>query len=524
MRLTFYGATDTVTGSCFLLDTGKLRLLVDCGLFQGRKEIRKRNYEPFPFAPDSINLVLLTHAHIDHSGLLPKLVKHGFRGRILATRCTVELCRVLLPDSGSIQESEVAFKNRKAKRSGQPQLSPIYTEDDAYRCLEYFAPVDYDRTITLADGVDCCFRDAGHILGSALIQVRVAGPAGETKLVFSGDLGNQGKPFVRNPTSVLDADYLVMESTYGDRMHLPSEEAGREALKRAIWNTYNKGGNLLIPAFAVERTQDFIYYIFTLDRNGELPPVDVWLDSPLAVAITRVFGRYPQCFDEETSNLVASGIDPLGAPHLKLARTVEESRALNESPGPNIIIAGSGMCDGGRIRHHLKHNLWRPESTVLFVGYQAEGTLGRYLVEGAQRVRLFGEDIMVKADIVNVNGFSAHADQKMLLEWVAKFQVRPRRIFLVHGEANAVAALQELLGMAGFEAYRPGWQETVILGPGRTVEERLWQVFSGLRTRTEAYLKMHPEPEAYNRVLQKLVALDADLAGGAGDENGRSES
>lgn len=518
MQLTFYGAADCVTGSCFLLDTGRMRIMVDCGLFQGRKEIRRRNYEPFPFEPETVDLVLLTHAHIDHSGLIPKLCKHGFRGQVLGTGCTVDLCHVLLPDSGSIQEVEVERKNRKAVRAGEPEVEPIYTMEDAYAGLRQFSPVPYNRDVSLGEGVRCRFTDAGHILGSALIEIWVEGPAGETKIVFSGDLGNKGKPFVRDPSYVSDADYLVLESTYGDRLHEEDYPGSRQKLKEVIWATYRKGGNLLIPAFAVERTQELLYDIFAFARNDELPPIQIWLDSPLASAVTNIFGDHVHCYDEEASSLVACGIDPLGLPQLKHAHTVEESKLLNQSRGGNIIIAGSGMCDAGRIRHHLKHNLWRPEATVLFVGYQAEGTLGRVLLNGAEKVRLFGEEIVVRAEIVNVKGYSAHADQNMLMEWVNALRERPQRVFLVHGENAAVLVLQQRLDETGVEAYSPAWQETIDLDAGRQTEKRVWQVLSRLQQHTADYLRANPDPQSHDKVLSKLIELEALITG-----NGRLE-
>jgi len=516
VQLTFYGAADCVTGSCFLLDTGKMRIMVDCGLFQGRKEIRQRNYGSFPFAAESIDLVLLTHAHIDHSGLIPKLVKHGFKGPVLGTECTVDLCHVLMPDSGSIQEAEVERKNRKAVRAGKPEVEPIYTMGDAYACLGQFSPVRYNQEVILGDGVRCRFRDAGHILGSALIEIWARDPEGETKIVFSGDLGSKGKPLVRDPEYVEEADYLVLESTYGDRVHQEDYTESREKLKEVIWTSYRKGGNLLIPAFAIERTQELLYDIFAFARAGELPPVNIWLDSPLASAVTNIFGDHPHCYDEEASGMLACGIDPLGLPQLNHALSVDESKALNESPGGNVIIAGSGMCDAGRIRHHLKHNLWRPEATVLFVGYQAEGTLGRMLLDGAEKVRLFGEEIVVRAEIVNVRGYSAHADQNTLREWVDAFRRPPERVFLVHGENPAQLALQQVLAEIGVEAYRPAWQETVSLEPGRRPDERVWQVFSDLRSRTAQYLKANPDPESCRRVLDKLAELKEFLVAGGG--------
>ncbi|MBO8129351.1 MAG: MBL fold metallo-hydrolase [Peptococcaceae bacterium] len=512
MFLTFYGAAGIVTGSCFLIDTGHCRIMVDCGMFQGPKELRQLNYQPFPFPPRSIDFLLLTHAHIDHSGLIPKLVKHGFRGRIIATACTADLCGALLPDSGHIQEMEVERKNRKAKRSGRPLLEPIYTVDDAYESLKYFEKVDYGEEITLCDDITVKFQDAGHILGSALIELWVRANRTHTKFVFSGDLGNHGRPFVEDPSYVWEADCLVMESTYGNRLHPPNPTDNKELLKNAICRTYEKGGNVIIPAFAVERTQHLLYDLYLLRREGHLPPMDIYIDSPLATAVTKIFAKHQDCYDAEARALIEAGEHPLEMPELKYSLTVEDSRRLNEVTGGQIIIAGSGMCDAGRIRHHLKHNLWRPESTIIFVGYQAQGTLGRRILEGEKMVRLFGEDIIVRADIVNIEGFSAHADQNMLAEWVKEFHVVPQQLYLVHGEIEAAQELKNVLARkVGVSAHIPRLQETVAVKPGRGYREKLRQVSSSLLTRLEEFLNRKPDQDSYLEVLDKVVALEEYL-------------
>lgn len=512
MQLTFYGGADTVTGSCFLVDTGQTRILVDCGLFQGPKAIRQRNYESFPFDPESIDFVFLTHAHIDHSGQIPKLIKYGYKGPILCTACTADMCGALLPDSGYIQEMEVERKNRKARRTGQPEVQPIYTVDDAYRCLEYFQPVAIDVKQELIPGIIYRLRDAGHILGAAVIELWVREEGGtDTKIVFSGDLGNRGRPFVRDPENVWDADCLVLESTYGDRKHKEPDEDPAERFKEVIWKTYRKGGNLIIPAFAVERTQDLLYQIFGLMRADELPPMDVYVDSPLAIAITHIFGANHNCYDDEACQLLAAGIDPLGLPHLKMSRTAQESRRLNEIPGGAIILAGSGMCEAGRIRHHLKHNLWRPEATILFVGYQAEGTLGRYLLDGGQKARLFGEEVVVRADIENIRGWSAHADQDMLVDWVKRFRVYPQQLFLVHGEAKAAQALKERLTReTGIIARIPVWKETVTVQSGLEKRQKLTQACHRFWSDLERYLQ--EENHSYDDVLAKVTEFQQYLA------------
>lgn len=520
MFLTFYGAADTVTGSCFVLDTGYCRIMVDCGLFQGSKTIRQRNYDPFPFPPRSIDYLLLTHAHLDHSGLIPKLVKHGYNGPIITTRCTVDLCAALLPDSAYVQETEVENKNRKARRAGRPLIQPIYTVDDALAAMRLFQGVGYDEEVQLCKGVRARFRDAGHILGSALIELWVQDGNQETKFVFSGDLGNYGRPFVEDPTEIWEADCLLLESTYGDRLHNPEGLDPKAQLRDVIQRTYKRGGNVLIPAFAVERTQELIYDLSLLYRAGELPPVQIYVDSPLAAAVTKVFTNHHECYDAETRELVAAGAAPLEMPNLRFSQSVEESRMLNATPSGLVIIAGSGMCDAGRIRHHLKHNLWRPESSVVFVGYQAEGTLGRRLLDGEKDVRIFGEDICVRAEIVNIEGFSAHADQRMLVDWLKKFSVLPQQLFLVHGEPSAARALQDrIVKDIGLLGVIPRWQETVAIRGGRHVQDKVRQACAGFWARLENFLEQNPDRAVYDEVMSRLNELQQfieEKAGGKG--------
>jgi len=508
--LTFYGAADTVTGSCFMVESAKCRVLVDCGMFQGSKEIKQRNYEPLPFPARSIDYLLLTHAHIDHSGLIPKLVKSGFKGRIIATGCTVDLCGALLPDAGHIQEMEVERINRKARRAGKPLIQAIYTAEDALASLPFFDAVDYDQEISLCPNLRVKFRDAGHILGSALLELWIKDNDHETKFVFSGDLGNEGRPFVKDPTDLWEADCLVIESTYGDRLHQTVDPKElRQKLHDVIWQTYRKGGNLLIPAFAVERTQDIIYDLFLLARENKLPPMDIWVDSPLAAQVTNIFASHHECYDKETIELIANGENPLKMPNLKFAQTPEDSQMLNRIPGGMIIIAGSGMCDAGRIRHHLKHNLWRPEATVLFVGYQAEGTLGRRLLEGEKDVRILGEEICVRADIVNIDGFSAHADQDMLVDWVKGFTVLPQQLFIVHGEPVAQHALRDrLIKDVGIMGIIPKWRETFSITRGRTPYDKLRQATAGFWAKLENYLATEPEPESFAEIMAKVNELE----------------
>lgn len=514
MFLTFYGAADTVTGSCYVLDTGQSRIMVDCGMFQGSKTIRQRNYEPFPFPPRSIDILLLTHAHIDHSGLIPKLTKHGFKGRIITTPCTIDLCAALLPDSAHVQEAEVERKNRRARRSGRPLVQPIYTADDALAAMRLFEGVGYDEDIILSEGIRARFRDAGHILGSALIELWVNNGGRETKFVFSGDLGNCGRPFVEDPTVIWDADCLLMESTYGDRVHNPGNLDPKEQLRDIIQRTYQRGGNVLIPAFAVERTQDLIYDLSLLNRAGDLPPVQIYVDSPLAIAVTKVFTEHPECYDDETLRLVKAGAAPLEMPNLCFSQTADDSRQLNNTSRGLVIIAGSGMCDAGRIRHHLKHNLWRPESSVVLVGYQAEGTLGRRLLDGEKDVRILGEDICVRAEICNIEGFSAHADQTMLVSWLKKFSVPPHQLFLVHGEPAAARALKDkIMQETGLTALLPRWKETVVVKNGRHAPEKMRQACAGFWKRLENFLETNQDLGVYDDVMTRLNDLQGFIEG-----------
>jgi metallo-beta-lactamase family protein len=466
LDLTFYGAAGTVTGSCYLLDTGNYRVMIDCGLFQESKELKERNYATFPFNPAQIDALLLTHAHIDHSGLIPKLFKQGYRGPVIATPVTRELCSVLLPDSAYIQEMEVERKNRKLLRAGKLPLEPIYTVDDAWKCLPYFQPLDYYVYRELAPGIQVRFQDAGHILGSAIIELWVTQPEGTVKIVFSGDLGKHHQPIVKDPRTITEADYVVMESTYGNRDHqeyLPFPDQ----LNQVIKETFSRGGNVVIPAFAVERSQDLLYYLNLLIQRGDLSAKHIYLDSPLAVAATEIFCRHQEHHDLETKALSQGGtVCPFVLPGLQLCRSTEESVAINQIKNGAIIISASGMCDAGRIKHHLKHNLWRPESTVVFVGYQAKGTLGSRLLEGASKVRIHGEEIAVKARIVNLEGVSAHAGRNDLFNWVQSFQKKPECIYVTHGEPESAKDLAALISQElAIKTIVPGYLDRHSLKP-----------------------------------------------------------
>ncbi|MEW6447901.1 MAG: MBL fold metallo-hydrolase [Bacillota bacterium] len=462
MRLSFFGAAGTVTGSRFLVEASGLRVLVDCGLFQGPREVRERNHQPFPFHPASIDYLLVTHAHIDHSGLIPRLCKEGFKGRIFATEATVDLLRVLLPDAGHIQEMEVEWKNRKARRAGKPIIEPIYTVADAERCGQFFTGVRYNAEVVLSPKVTVTFLNAGHILGAAMILLTVIENGAPLRVLFTGDIGRPGQRYVKDPAAVEAADYVVIESTYGNRVHPVEDEVS--VLHDVLWRTYNRGGNVIIPAFAVERTQDLLYDLNELYHAGKLPPVKVYIDSPLAAAVTDIFNRHEECYDGDMHHLVQRGQNPLDSEFVHFSVTTEESRALNEVPGGLVIISGSGMCEAGRIRHHLKHNLWRPESTIIFVGFQPEGTLGRRILAGERTVAIFGEEIAVKAEIVELLGYSAHADQPALFNWLKSIKNAPRQVFVVHGEPDAAADLREKIEAdLGLKAVVPDYGSSWIL-------------------------------------------------------------
>jgi len=442
MKITFLGAAKTVTGSCFLVETEKCKLLVDCGMYQGRTKEQEMNKEDFDFNPADIDFVLLTHAHIDHSGRIPKLYLDGFKGEIITTKATVDLCAVMLPDSGHIQEFENEWENRKRKRAGKPPVQPLYTLQDAVDCMKLFRGVKYGELIKLTDSIKVRFNDAGHILGSAIIELWVSENGESIKTVFTGDLGNRDMPIVRDPAIIEDADYLVIESTYGNRLHKERVNKAEKFLN-IIVDTVNKGGNVVIPSFAVGRTQEIIYELnkhmdVYAEKYEYFKNIPVYIDSPLAISATEIFRKNLDCFDEEARKFIESGDNPLDFPGLRFTKTSDESKALNEKVDSSIIISASGMCDAGRIKHHLKHNLWRNDSTILFVGYQAEGTLGRRILDGAKSVKIFGEDISINARIEMIEGFSGHADKDGLMQWVGSFVKKPRKVFVVHGEENVM--------------------------------------------------------------------------------------
>lgn len=432
MKVTFLGAARMVTGSCYLLENKNIKVLVDCGMFQGGKEEEKNNFMDLPVNLSDIDYLLLTHAHIDHSGRIPLLCKRGFNGKILSTKATADLCSIMLPDSAHIQEMEAEWATRKAMRAGRPPVEPLYTVADAEYAMQFFEPVPYNDIIRLSDDISVRFQDAGHILGSAVIEIWNA--EDNIKLVFSGDLGNRNQPIIKDPSFIDDADYIFVESTYGDRLH-QDRPYRAHMLWDIIQDTFGKGGNVIIPAFAVGRTQELLYELNTVIEGNKAKNIPVYIDSPLAIKATEIFKRdVRKYYDSDALNLLSNGDDPLDFPGLDFTLTAEESKQLNFLNHSAVIIAASGMCDAGRIKHHLKHNLWRPESSVVFVGYQAAGTLGRRILDGAKMVKIFGEDIAVKAHIYSIDSFSGHADKNGLIDWMRHFNNKPKQVFVIHGE------------------------------------------------------------------------------------------
>ena len=460
MKLSFFGADQCVTGSCHCLEVNGKKILVDCGLQQGRDEVSN---EEFPFAAGSIDFLLITHAHIDHSGRVPMLIKQGFQGRILTTRLTADLMDIMLLDSAHIQESDAEWKNRKAARSGAPHVEPLYTIEDAAQVREYMTTCEYGQKVELCEGVTVEFIDAGHLLGSASILVDATEGGVTKRLVFSGDIGNVDQPIIRDPSPVTGADYVVMESTYGDRNHT-EVWSYTDDLARIIDETIGRGGNVVIPSFAVGRTQELLYFIREIKDKGLVksnPDFAVYIDSPLAKKATSIFtGDLRGYLDEEALELVKDGTHMFTFTNLRMTETSEESKALNLDPTPKVIISASGMCDAGRIRHHLKHNLWRPDSTIVFVGFQGEGTLGRTLLDGAKSVKLFGEEIAVRAEIVNFQGLSSHADRDHLLAWIQNVKApKPQHVFVVHGDREVAPYFAQSIENLGFTAHAPQYTE-----------------------------------------------------------------
>ena len=459
MRLKFIGADHEVTGSCHFIEACGKNILVDYGMEQGKDYFEN---VPLPVSAPEIDYVFLTHAHVDHSGNLPLLYAKGFRGKIYATEATVDLCDIMLRDCAHIQMQEAEWRNRKAKRTKDLDLmEPSYTMEDAEKTIKSFVPCEYNKEIEICEGVKIRFTDIGHLLGSASIEVWLTEKNVTKKIVFSGDIGNKHQPLIRDPQMTPDADYVVMESTYGDRLHSETRPDYIKELAEILERTFKRGGNVVIPSFAVGRTQEMLYFIRKIKKDGlvkSLPNFPVFVDSPLAVEATEIFrANQSDCYDEEAMELVKNHINPITFPGLNLAITTEESRAINEDPEPKVIISASGMCEAGRIRHHLKHNLWREDCTILFVGYQSIGTTGRAIIDGAEQVKLFGETIDVKADICKLEGLSGHADKNGLVEWIDGFTTkRPKKVFIVHGEDSVCTSFAEYLRKEhGYDTYAP---------------------------------------------------------------------
>lgn len=465
IKLNFFGAAQNVTGSCYLVEAGGTRILVDCGLYQER-DLKARNWEAFPVPPSTIAAVLLTHAHLDHCGRLPKLVKDGFRGKIFCTPATAEIAKIIMKDSAFLQEEDIKHKKARHEKQGQTSpflYEPLYTAADVEKTVPLLTPVPYKTSAPVAAGMTAVFREAGHIFGSASIKLTVGQGGGARSILFSGDVGRWDMPIINDPEQFDDADYVLVESTYGDRTHGEVKDIPGE-LARIINETKKAGGNIVIPSFAVERTQELLYHLNALLRENRIPHLFTFVDSPMAISVTEIFKKHPELFDEETRALIRRGIQPCDLPGLTMSNTVDQSKAINHIKGTAIIIAGAGMCTGGRIKHHLKNNLSRPESTILFVGYQAIGTLGRVIQDRPAEVRLFGEMQPLNARIEKISGFSAHADRDELMRWITLLKKAPRRVFITHGEPDAANAFKKLLNeKTGWPCTVPEYRQEIVL-------------------------------------------------------------
>lgn len=451
MKIEFYGAAKCVTGSCHMLKVNNKNILLDCGLYQGKDE-KDRGNEEFNFDPKKIDYVILSHAHIDHSGRIPLLYKKGFKGEILCTEATLELCKIMLPDSGYIQESEIEWKNRKRVRQGLDTIEPLYTVKLAELSLYLFRDFKYDEMIEVCDGFKIRFREAGHLLGSAIIEMYVQEDYDEeVKVVYTGDLGNAKKPLIKDPQFINYADYLIMETTYGDRLHGDIDWSLKE-LVNIIKDTFARGGNVIIPSFSVGRTQEVLYALNKYVENNELEDLTVYVDSPLASEATSIYEKMSDYFDDEAKKLISTGDNPLKFKGLAFTNSPQDSAKINKIQKGAVIISASGMCEAGRVKHHLKHNLWRKECSIVFVGYQAEGTLGRAISKKNKKVKIFGEPVAVNAQIYNLEGLSGHADQKGLLDWVEHLMEKPKEIFLVHGADTSMKTFKELLDSKGYKS------------------------------------------------------------------------
>jgi len=533
MDIKFCGAANVVTGSNFLITTDRHKILLDCGMFQGGKELERLNYEPFPYNPAEIDYLILSHAHIDHSGRIPKLVKEGFKGKIISTKATYDLCRIMLLDSAKIQESDVEWENRKRIRAGKEPIEPLYTVDDAELSLKFFETYLHGQRIAIEDDIKIRFMDAGHMLGSSIVELWIKDGNDELKLVYSGDLGMPNRPIIRDPEFIDDADYLIMESTYGNRLHDEYNQSA-EKLIDIINKTAHRGGSVIIPSFAVGRTQEIIYGLNKYYENKELEEylkIPIYIDSPMAVAATEVFQRHSSTFDSEAKRLILGGDNPFKFSNLRYVTDQNESMALNKNKYPKVIISSSGMANAGRIRHHLKHNIWDARNSIVFVGYQAEGTLGRIILNGARKVKILGEEVAVKAEVHNLQGFSGHADQKTLINWVSNFKKKPTKVFVVHGEEESTSALSRLIEeKLNIETVIPKLGDVVTIEKQhvsitkgkdlatemlrRSIEEKLADLrnqLEALNTRKEELLKDKLLEKEYDSLKNILIQLEDNI-------------
>ncbi|KHK04055.1 MBL fold metallo-hydrolase RNA specificity domain-containing protein [Desulfovibrio sp. TomC] len=528
MKVKFLGAAGTVTGSCHCIETAAARFAIDCGMHQGNETIERRNLDTSIYDPRHMDFFILTHAHIDHTGLLPRMVKTGFSGKIYCTPPTRDLLGIMLEDSAHIQEMEAEWASRKSRRHGGRVVEALYTQADAQAATDLLVPVPYGQPFSPAPGITAIYHDAGHILGSAFIELTLEEDGKRTRMLFSGDLGRPDQLLVSDPDKPVDTDYLFLEGTYGDRDHKNVDDS-REELAEAIRISYERGGKVIIPAFAVERTQEILFCLHKLLKEGRIPSdMPVYVDSPLAIKATEIFKRNPSYLDEETRAYIDRGEDPLSLPNLRFTLSTDQSREINDRSGPAIVIAASGMCNAGRIKHHLRHNLWRPEASIVFVGFQAMGTPGRKIVDGAKKIRILGEEVAVNARIFTIGGFSSHAGQSQILTWLSHFKVNHPQVFLVHGEQKALDTLAGLVRQQfGLKVRIPQYLEEYTLTPGvePTVavdEEKArphidWAVLftemegrlSRMREHTTALAGRPVEEQAEMR--QRLLALDREL-------------
>ncbi|MCD6358586.1 MAG: MBL fold metallo-hydrolase [Dehalococcoidia bacterium] len=465
IKLKFLGAARNVTGSSYLLEANDTRLMIDCGLYQERN-LRSRNWEPFLIPPDTLDALLLTHAHIDHCGLTPKLVRDGFNNNIYCTPATLDITEIMLQDSAKLQEEDASFKARRHKREGRkgphPEV-PLYTVEDAQNAMSLLSPIEYEKPLQLGDGITATFYDAGHVFGSSMIMISVVQSGQERKILFSGDVGRWDAPILKDPTVFKMADYVITESTYGNRLHEDSSDISNH-LAEVVNSTLQAGGNIVIPSFALERAQELLYHLNEMDNNHQMPEFPIFLDSPMAIKITEVFKRHTYLYDREMTELINRNNSPFDLENLKITQTTDESKAIKDNKGTSMIIAGSGMCNGGRIKHHLISNITRPESTILFIGYQAVGTLGRQIVDGAQKVRILGQHYPVKARVVQIQGLSSHADRDELLRWLSGLKTAPKHVFVTHGSSNATQSFSNLLHeKMGWNTSAPEYKTEVLL-------------------------------------------------------------